>query len=211
MKKIKNRFNQKGFSLTEIMVVVAIISILTGIAIPQYQKYQRKARQLEPKLIMGGIYTSNMAFNAEWGYSTSNFIQLGFSPNGDIQYKTGFNALNLPIDPGDWVAGTALPSALSDYDGPPVPSTPSNADAMINTEEFCNASNDCTYLSTLSTGTFTIPTEAKIDNTEKFSPKFIIIAVSNLGGAQEDQWEMGIGQVAPKPTGKYIMNIQDGL
>ena len=206
MKKVKKIFNQKGFSLTEIMVVVAIISILTGIAIPQYQKYQRKARQLEPKLIMGGIYTSNMAFNAEWGYSTSNFIQLGFSPNGDIQYKTGFNTLGTR-DPGSWIQSNTLPTNLSDYDGPPV-SNITDAIDMINTEDFCNNSDDCTYLST---GTFTIPTDAKIDNTDKFTPKFIIIAVGNLGGAQEDQWEMGIGQVAPKPTGKYIMNIQNGL
>ena len=207
MKKIKNRFNQKGFSLTEIMVVVAIIGILTSIAIPQYQKYQRKARQLEPKLIMGGIYTSNMAFNAEWGYSTSNFIQLGFSPNGDIHYKTGFNALNLPTDPGDWVAGNPLPTSLSDYDGPPVPDTASKT--RIDTEDFCNNSDECTYLNNITS--LTIPTDAKIDNSEKFSPNFIIIAVGNIGGVQEDHWEMGVGQATPKPAGKYIMNIQNGL
>ena len=207
MKKIKKILNQKGFSLTEIMVVVAVIGILTSIAIPQYQRYVRKTRQTEAKLVLGGMYTSSIAFNAEWGYSTSNFYQLGFSPSGDVQYKTGFNAL-VTKDPGNWVQGTALPTNISDYDGPPVPSNPSNANTMINTEDFCNVSNDCTYLST---GTLTIPVEAKIDNTDKFAPKFIIIAVGNLGGAQEDQWEMGIGQVAPKPTGKYIMNIQNGL
>ena len=189
------------------MVVVAIIGILTSIALPNYQKYQRKARQTEPKLILGGIYTSNIAFNAEWGYSTSNFIQLGFSPSGDIYYKTGFNAL-ITVDPGNWVQGNTLPANISDYDGPPVPSNPSNASDMINTEDFCNTLSECTYLSR---ATLTIPTDAKIDNTNKYSPKFIIIAVGDIGGAQEDQWEMGIGQVAPKPTGKYIMNIKSGL
>ena len=207
MKKIKKRFHQKGFSLVEVMVVVGIIGILAAIAVPNYQKYQRKARQLEPKLIMGGIYTSNMAFNAEWGYSTSNFIQLGFSPNGDIQYKTGFNK-KATVDPGNWKQGTALPSNISDYDGPPVPSTPSNAPDMFNTEEFCSSSGDCTYLPQ---ATLTIPAGAEIDNSEKFSPKFIIISVGDLGGAQEDHWEMGVGQSSPKPTGKYLMNIKNGL
>ena len=208
MKKIKKILNQKGVSLIEIMTAVVIIGILTAIAIPNYQKYQRKARQVEPKLIMGGIYTSSIAFNSEWGYSTSNFIQLGFSPSGDIQYKTGFNNALVTKNPGNWVAGTTLPANLSDYDGPPVPDNASKT--RIETEDFCNNSNDCTYLST---GTsLTIPAEAKIDNTNKFTPKFIIMAVGNLGGAQEDHWEMGIGQVAPnKPTGKYMINIKDGL
>ncbi|EKT64792.1 prepilin peptidase-dependent pilin [Providencia burhodogranariea] len=35
--------NQKGFSLIEVMIVIAIISILSAIAIPTYQGYMQKA------------------------------------------------------------------------------------------------------------------------------------------------------------------------
>ena len=35
---------QKGFTLIELLVVIAIIAILASLAIPQYIKYQRKAK-----------------------------------------------------------------------------------------------------------------------------------------------------------------------
>ena len=59
--------SSKGFTLIELMIVVAIIGILAAIAIPNFLQYQLKSKQSEAKVNLGAIKTSMIAFNAERG------------------------------------------------------------------------------------------------------------------------------------------------
>ena len=52
------RSMQKGFTLIELMIVVAIIGILAAVALPAYQDYTKRAKVSEVMLAASGCRTS---------------------------------------------------------------------------------------------------------------------------------------------------------
>jgi type IV pilus assembly protein PilA len=86
-------FNKKGFSMIELMVVVAIIGVLAAIGIPQYSKFQAKARQSEAKLSLAALFTAEESFRQEWNQFSVSLVNIGFSVQGArLRYITGFTA-----------------------------------------------------------------------------------------------------------------------
>ena len=75
----KNKKNsQMGFSLIELMVVVVIIGILATVGVPQYQRFQMKAKRAEAKGLLSGMYTAQKAFFAEWNQYYLNPVRKTF-------------------------------------------------------------------------------------------------------------------------------------
>lgn len=87
-------FKKQGFSLVELMVVVAIIGILASIAVPQMNRYSNQARQTEAKTNLSSLYTAEKAFFAEYNTYFHGFRQIGFAPEGDLRYRIGFSAVS---------------------------------------------------------------------------------------------------------------------
>ncbi|EGQ7768032.1 pilin [Vibrio parahaemolyticus] len=66
MKHSKQK-KQQGFTLIELMIVVAVIGVLASIAIPQYQKYVAKSEVASALATLTGVKTNVEAFAVENG------------------------------------------------------------------------------------------------------------------------------------------------
>jgi type IV pilus assembly protein PilA len=91
---IANQGANQGFTLIELMVVVAIIGILVAIAIPQYAKYQARSRQTEAKIALGSIYVAEQSYAIESGSFSTCVNDIGATQTGaNFYYAVGFNAI----------------------------------------------------------------------------------------------------------------------
>jgi len=63
---LRKKRNQKGFTLIELMIVIAIIGILAAIAIPQFTKYRAKAFNAAALSDTRNLKTDLEAYYAEW-------------------------------------------------------------------------------------------------------------------------------------------------
>ncbi|MEX0939809.1 MAG: prepilin-type N-terminal cleavage/methylation domain-containing protein [Candidatus Babeliales bacterium] len=93
---------QSGFTLIELMIVVAIIAFLSMISIPSFMRFLAKAKRAEAYMNLGSLYVAQKAYWAEHGKYTnvlSGADGAGWKPEGysgggsgeRFYYTYGFN------------------------------------------------------------------------------------------------------------------------
>jgi type IV pilus assembly protein PilA len=131
MKKLHVR--KGGFTLIELMIVVAIIGILAAIAIPNFLRFQLKAKSSEGKTNLAAIRTAEQSYYSEFGRYVSatpspvavpgsskaafipagndnsgagpGFTTLGWSPEGNVYFNYGVGVT--PTGSGFWATAMA--------------------------------------------------------------------------------------------------------
>ena len=78
---------QQGFTLIELMIVVAIIGILAAIAIPAYQDYTIRAQVSEGLNLAGGAKAAVSEYTMDRGNFPTNNLIAGIAPIADIDGK----------------------------------------------------------------------------------------------------------------------------
>ena len=174
----------KGFSLIELMIVVAIIGILAAIAVPNFQKFQLKAKQTEAKGSLSGLFTAEKSYMAEYSEYSARLDAVGWMAEGAANYNVGFNA---------------------DLGAPANPNAPKGTAACIATcPKVCVAAFQASLTCIPNTSGAAIPAAAVVVAGPPYT--FTAAAVSKfaaMGGTQDDQWTID--------QNKSLSSLQSGL
>lgn len=90
--KLFSKLNKNGFSLVELMIVVAIIGILATIAAPRYRNFSAKAKQSEVKTTLGTVATMMESYRAEYDTYAGAYTDVGFVTPANARYNYGTGA-----------------------------------------------------------------------------------------------------------------------
>ncbi len=86
------KLTKRGFTLIELMIVVAIIGILAAIAIPNFVRFQARSKQSEAKVNLKSAFTAEKAYFAEKDTYSIYGNLVGFAPEQGNRFRYEINS-----------------------------------------------------------------------------------------------------------------------
>ena len=108
-------YEEEGFSLTELLVVIVIIGILILLALPKFTSVVTKAKETEAKIMLDHLNSLQQAYFFENDTYSADIVQIGFeqskliSDGGTARYK-------IEIEKANEYEYIATATAIVDFD-----------------------------------------------------------------------------------------------
>ena len=103
----------QGFTLVELLIVVAIIGVLASQGVPAYRRMIMKSRKGEAQIMLGNIATAESAFFSEYGGYGDHLARMGATMEGaQFVYAAGVNSDGICTKKASGFLPTTNPTGL---------------------------------------------------------------------------------------------------
>jgi len=95
-----HRWNARGFTLIELMVVVVVIGILAALALPRYNVTAHQSKEKEADMFLKQVYTLQQAYfvgHGTYASSSADLVPLGFDPPTAMTNYSWSGSVALPL------------------------------------------------------------------------------------------------------------------
>ena len=115
MKGLLDLQREEGFSLTELMVVLVIIGILTLIALPRFMNMTTKAKMTEAKTMLKNVHALMQSYYFEYDLYPGDLAAVGFEQTPTID-QGGSARYLITLEAAEGSGFVAAATAVVDFD-----------------------------------------------------------------------------------------------
>lgn len=117
MNKGVNMYSTRGFTLLELMIVVAIVAILAALAIPAYSEYAYRARRTDGQEMLMRVATAQERYYSTFNQYTANMTNFGYAAAANAPSADGHYLVTVVTNAGgQGFTATATPTGVQASD-----------------------------------------------------------------------------------------------